>query len=391
MTKLYWVNFLHFYQPPFLSPALLKIIIKESYEFILKHLEKYPNRKLTLNISGSLTEHLKKEDQSVLNRLKKLVVDGQVELVSSAKYHPILPLLPLMEVKRQIKLHDDINRAVFGAAYQPTGFYLPEMAYSRPVAELLKELGYRWIIIDEIAFNGALGQVDWETKYQIKNPGLNVIFRNRRLSNTFVPAAIKELLGKTVRPKYAVTATDAELYGHHHKDYNQVLKNIFLNPEIETLTCSQYLKRLKKEVTVDPLASNWEATAEELKNNVPYRLWNNPENPAHQELWRLARLSWELKSKVKTKNDDSWAQKHLDRGLASCTWWWAAKKRPNVIGPFTWNPDEIEKGVQELLRSVRANDQATSEEKIEAEKIANELRQQIWREHWEKHAHQETT
>src|SRR3989304_1114411 len=199
MTKLYWVNFLHFYQPPFLSPALLKIIIKESYEFILKHLEKYPNRKLTLNISGSLTEHLKKEDQSVLNRLKKLVVDGQVELVSSAKYHPILPLLPLMEVKRQIKLHDDINRAVFGAAYQPTGFYLPEMAYSRPVAE-----------------------------------------------------AIKELLGKTVRPKYAVTATDAELYGHHHKDYNQVLKNIFLNPEIETLTCSQYLKRLKKEVTVDP-------------------------------------------------------------------------------------------------------------------------------------------
>jgi len=147
MTKLYWVNFLHFYQPPFLSPALLKIIIKESYEFILKHLEKYPNRKLTLNISGSLTEHLKKEDQSVLNRLKKLVVDGQVELVSSAKYHPILPLLPLMEVKRQIKLHDDINRAVFGAAYQPTGFYLPEMAYSRPVAELLGERLWNTVIL----------------------------------------------------------------------------------------------------------------------------------------------------------------------------------------------------------------------------------------------------
>jgi len=69
--------------------------------------------------------------------------------------------------------------------------------------------------------------------------------------------------------------------------------------------------------------------------------------------------------------------------LASCTFWWASAHDFRLYGPLAWNPDEIEKGANELIRSVRAlNDPRTRQAKIKAEKLYIKIKQLIWHKHW---------
>src|SRR3989344_9509920 len=99
---IYWVNFLHIYQPPGQDPRVLKRVVEESYLTIINLFHAYPLIKITLNVSGSLLEALdgEKEYDGLLLELKNLVQGGRVELVGSAMYHPILSLLPKDEIVR---------------------------------------------------------------------------------------------------------------------------------------------------------------------------------------------------------------------------------------------------------------------------------------------------
>lgn len=187
---LYWVNFLHIYQPPNQDLQTLRDVASQSYRLILRLLEKYPKFCVTLNISGSLLEQMEADEfRDVIDGFKKNVGEGRIELVGSAMYHPILTLLPADEIERQIRLHEKICKKVFGDLYNPKGFFIPEMAYGEEVGKVIKNFGFSWIILDE-AHGG--GNPDPEVKYEIEGLGLGVIFRNRKFSKSFPPEYILE-------------------------------------------------------------------------------------------------------------------------------------------------------------------------------------------------------
>ncbi len=383
-----WVNFLHIYQPPYQELELVQKISRESYWQLVDILKRNKTAKITLNFSGCLLEHLYNiGEEKLVEEFKNLVANKQIELAGSARYHPILPLLPTVEIKRQITLNDQILRQAFGEYYQPTGFFLPEMAYSSKVGKIIKELGYKWIIIDEIAYQGRLGLVDYNKKYKIKGIGLNVVFRNRNLSNTFVPQTIIDLTQKSNPPAYLISATDGEMYGHHHQDGKNLFEESLTNPQVITLTTSEYLKELpSKSELIIPLSSSWESTPQELKRKVPFALWQDPKNKIHQNLWELRKIAIRLinKSKEQGSNYD-WARHHLDRGLSSCAWWWAAEKKIGVFNLLTWNPDTIEKGLRELISSIRSLKNVSQKTKLQAEKYYHLLIKEIWKKHWQKY------
>ena len=110
-----WINFLHIYQPPTQTAETLKLVTEESYLKIIELVETYPNFKITLNISGSLLElWVDHGYKSLIERYRKQIEAGKIELVGSAMYHPILPLLEEDEVIRQIELHNDICKKLLG-------------------------------------------------------------------------------------------------------------------------------------------------------------------------------------------------------------------------------------------------------------------------------------
>lgn len=384
-----WVEFLHIYQPPNQDKGILDQVVIESYNHIIWLLKKYPSFKITLNVSGSLLEQLSDNGHDqLIEEIKSLTKKGRIELVGSAMFHPILPLLPDNEIRRQIELNNVIIKEKFGHNCKISGFYLPEMAYSYEVVKIIKEMGYQWIILDEI--NAGRKKIDNQIKYQIKNNGLYVVFRNREYSKSFPPESIiknlKKLDGGNKNNNYLITAHDGELYGHYHKNDYGYYQKVFTNKSIRNLLISEYLKSLKKTEEITPRSANWESTEIELKKHIPYALWDNPKNKIHKKLWELRELAIKTLNKNQSDPNYLWSRKHLDHGLSSCYWWWAAERKPDSFSPMAWNPTEVEKGLKELINSIRSLKNADSKTKLRAEKLYLFLTKAIWQKHWKKYA-----
>lgn len=386
-----WINFIHFYQPANADKEKINEAITKSYERIIRGLEEQPNTKFTANITGCLLlrldEDLKRHD--IIIGLKKLIEKRQLEIVGSAAYHPILPLINETQARDQILENERILRKYFGEDLNLKGFFFPEMAYSATIAKIVKSLNYEWIILDEISANGKLNNLDTSKIYSDTNSDLSVIFRSRTLSQTFIPETI--LNQNSESNSTLISATDAELYGLRHIDepanFEKVLKSIN-NVSTKTQTISNYINSQPTRTSVNLVSSTWESTEEELKQNTPYFLWQNCGNGIQEKLWELASYAQILHYKYNNDENIWWSRWHLVRGLASCTFWWASRKNMNhVFGPIAWNPDQIELGTQELIRSIRDIEKSTNlEEKLKAENLFNELIKKIWEKHWKKYA-----
>jgi alpha-amylase/alpha-mannosidase (GH57 family) len=106
-----------------------------------------------------------------------------------------------------------------GAENKPTGFFAPEMAYDEKILPVIEELGFKWLILDEISCGGEVGQVDYSKIYKIKNTNLNVFFRDRRLSNLIMSAVVRSpatlleaMKDQMASGDYVVTAMDLESF-----------------------------------------------------------------------------------------------------------------------------------------------------------------------------------
>ncbi|MEK7158545.1 MAG: hypothetical protein AAB733_03170 [Patescibacteria group bacterium] len=376
-----WINFLHLYQPPGQPRGFIRRVTQESYRWILQELQRVPNARMTINLTGSLTEQLIKFKQDdILKGFKRLVEREQIELTGTAMYHPILPLLPPEEVLRQIQLNDALHRTVFGRAWKPKGFYLPEMAYSRSVASLLSTLKVQWIILDEIAFPD--GVPDPNIQYRIRGLPLQVVFRHRMLSSDYVPRVLLDLLDAPNGLTNLITATDGEMYGHHHKDTSRHFEQTLADKRLALQTISSYLQTRSSQKVVTPRASSWVSTTPYLRKNIPYQFWDNPQNPIHQHTWLLTQLA--IRAIKHHRKDPGWesARHHLDQGLASCTFWWSAGMRPVATSPITWNPDEVERGINALIRSIRSFNHLPPAQRLRAEKCYLLIKELIWKKHW---------
>lgn len=379
-----WINFLHLYQPANLEDYYIKEAAEKSYFRILRALEENPNLKFTLNMSGCLLERLHNlQYNDFFSRVKKLITQGQVELVGSAAYHPILPLIPESEIIAQIKENERIIKKYFGKI-RLRGFFFPEMAYSAKAARIIKKLGYEWLILDEASAKAKISENELNDIYTDSASGLKVVFRNRKISNTYIPEYLKNNLSKNNYSQTIITATDGELYGLRHIDHTGEFEKIIKNKSITTETISKYISKNKPAKKISLRNSSWESTEEELKNGNPYALWQNNKNLIHKMLWTLAGLALSTENKFKKDKNNYWSRWHLVRGLASCTFWWASgRDLRKKFGPLAWSPDDIERGINELVRSIRSiNNPSAKKYKIQAEKINASLRSLIWETHW---------
>ncbi|MFA5084309.1 MAG: UvrB/UvrC motif-containing protein [Candidatus Paceibacterota bacterium] len=354
---MYWVNFLHIYQPPTQKPMWVKRIADESYRKIIAELKKAPQVKITLNINGILCELLDQNDcRDVIADIKFLAQRGQIELTGSAKYHAFLPKLPSSEIIRQIKLNEETLKKYFGSAWQRGGFFPPEMAYSKKVAAAAKELGYRYILLDELAFPSVQikkvyreNQVKTDRIYEIE--GLKdffVFFRERNFSFRVLSAQIgavsvllRELGERLSRNEYLFTAMDGETFGHHRPGLEKLLFEISTDPQLKPVTVSELISLFPKREIVEPRDSTWALVPRDLTRKLPYARWADPKNKIQVWQWQLTNLA--LKVVGKKKNEK--ARNLLDAALHSDQYWWASAR------PW-WSLEMIERGAKELKDTV---------------------------------------
>jgi len=353
----YWSNFLHIYQPPTQTEQIVRKVTDESYRILVKLLNEAPNGKITLNINAVLTEQLARYGlDDVITGLRRLAEREQIELTGSAMYHPILPLIPREEVIRQIKLNTEVNRRYFGDIYNPRGFFLPEMCYSFEVAGIAAELGFSWIIIDEIGFNGKIGSPAFDRLYQID--GLHdflVFFKERPFSAGITygayPSAkpfIGALKDRLEENSYLLSGTDGEMYGHHRPGQEKLLSEVFAGGTPKTCTISELISLFDKRETVSPLPSSWSTWEDEMACGIPYPQWSYPGHKLHKLQWQFTNLVIQTIREIPSGTPGLQnARNFLDMGLHSCQYWWASCR------PW-WSVDMITRGAGELYQAAES-------------------------------------
>ncbi len=352
---MYWSNFLHIYQPPTQTEAIVRKVTEESYRTLVRILREAPAGKITLNISAVLTEQLARYGlDDVIGGLRELAERGQIEFTGSAMYHPILPLIPRQEVIRQINLNTDVNHHYFGDIYKPAGFFPPEMCYSYEVARTVAELGFRWIIVDEISFGGKIGAAKRDRLHRVE--GLQdflVFFKERPFSagityGTYPSAGpfLAALKHRLEEHSYLLTGTDGEVYGHHRPGQEKLLSEIFAGGTPETRTISELATHFAQVDTVNPLPSSWSTWEDEMAQGIPYPQWQYPGHDLHRLQWQLTDFVLHTVSQASPGAPRfSEARTLLDQGLHSCQYWWASCR------PW-WSVEMIEWGAQRLYQAV---------------------------------------
>lgn len=363
---MYWANFLHIYQPAEQQPDILEAVVNQSYRPILEGIQKHKRVRLTLNITGTLLELFARDKyQKLIDILRELGEEGRVEFTGSAKYHAFLPFLEEEEIIRQIKVNDEACRFFLGKAYNPKGFFSPEMAYHEKLIPIITNLGFEWIILDEIALNGKINSVDYKKIYCVEGANLKVFFRERRLSNLIMSAVVRsrKTLIETLKEDlksggYLITAMDGETFGHHRPGLEKMLFEIFEAPEFELINISDipnYYRELKRAA---PVQCTWASSQEDIDRGIQFLSWSDPENIIHHWQWEFVKLVLdEVHAIDKNNSNYPLIRKKMDLALASDHIWWASAK------PW-WSLEMIEDGAYRLLDVMRAIPNL-SKEKIE--------------------------
>ena len=269
---MYWANFFHIYHPSSQQPDILEAVVAQSYRPILQAIKNQKNVFLSMNVNGALLELFDKHGyQDLIQTLKDLMNEGRIEITGCAKYHAFLPLIEKDEIIRQIKLNDETNKFFLGSSYKPKGFFPPEMGYKEELAQIISDLGFQWIILDEIALGGQTGKVDYKKIYKIKKNGLLVFFRERRISNLIMsalvrtPKALEQAMKKDFSSgRYLLTAMDGETFGHHRPGLQNMLPELFAASKFQFIKISDIPKYFNELVEVDPVKSTWASSPDDI-------------------------------------------------------------------------------------------------------------------------------
>mgnify|MGYP001601351095 CR=1 FL=1 len=379
-----WSNFLHFYQPFNQMPDILEKIVNESYRKIIRGLKENPKVKMTININGCLTELLAKYDYlDVIDDLKKLGQNGQIEFTGSAKFHPFLALLPEEEIERQIKINTETNKKYFGEIYNPKGFFIPELAYSFKVAQAAQKLNFEWIIAEQLACPFENLKIEFNKIYQIKGlKNFKILFRDKRVSILILSAIVRsaqslldELKDEIKKDRYLLTVMDAETFGHHRPGLEKFLFEIYQNKEFEKVFVSDLIKKFSVNEEIEPQESTWSSEEQDfwldretgIAQTNPFSLWNHPENPIHKLQWEFTYWVIDIVKALDLKEPEYFdIRNKLDMALASDQYWWASAK------PW-WSLEMIELGAFTLRDVVLSILKISQEDKNKA----NEFYQKI--------------
>ncbi len=192
---------LNLHQPPYNLENLLEYNTWEAKEilFALDRIARslWPYEELGrvhLSMSGTLLETLSSPEFQ--SRVYGIVKCGDllwhlqntriIELLGTAYYHPVLPLIPEADRDLQLERWLGIGTHLFRRQFR--GFWPPEMGFAQELVPLLESFGYEYVIVDSEHVE-PIDKMSWqELRYrphlaQHGGKTIVVVVRDRDLSN----------------------------------------------------------------------------------------------------------------------------------------------------------------------------------------------------------------
>jgi len=166
------------------NQKVLEKVAEKSYrpmnEMLEKLLNKYPEFKISLSITGTFIEQAEQWAPDVLKSFKRLVDTGRVEIVAETYYHSLAFFYSISEFERQVEIHRNKIRELFGV--ETSVFRNTELAYNNGLAKWADNYGFKGILAE-----GWDPILEWRSPNHVYRPAgtkdIALLLKNYRLSD----------------------------------------------------------------------------------------------------------------------------------------------------------------------------------------------------------------
>ncbi len=276
------------------------------------------------NIENPLTWEKGQEKQSeacgeAIEKYKSLASSGRIELLASPYYHPVMPILLAKnwtdDLVDQLELGENYIQELMEV--EPTGLWVPELAFNMSLVPIINDTGLQYIVLDHrmleasitlprasfepwyvqdtktnktvIAFfRTRFTDPDWEESYDICNrlaTDFSTSSRPSEAARQFIACLYSIWTAAITKSKVVTVALD-EWVSTGGPAANKTLENIYSALQqcsywIETKTLKDALKDVPPTKTVNNLVEGWIENVTSLAaligepNSTVEKLWEN--------------------------------------------------------------------------------------------------------------------
>ena len=166
------------------NERVLKKVAQKSYlptnKTLLRLMNKHPEFKLSLSITGTVLEQLELWAPEALRSFQELCATGRVEIVAETYHHSLAFFYSLSEFETQVKMHETIIEKLFNQ--KPKVFRNTELAYNNELAKWAENNGYKGILAE--GWDPILG---WRNPNFVYRPAgtkdISLLMKNYQLSD----------------------------------------------------------------------------------------------------------------------------------------------------------------------------------------------------------------
>jgi len=166
------------------NEKILHKVAEKSYiptnKKLLELLERHPEFKLSLSITGTVLEQFERYAPHVLQSFQELTATGRVEIVGETYHHSLAFFYSLAEFEVQVDMHREIVQRLFGQT--PQVFRNTELSYNNDLAYWADRAGYKGILTE-----GWDPILDWRSPNFVYRPtytnNIRLLMKNYRLSD----------------------------------------------------------------------------------------------------------------------------------------------------------------------------------------------------------------
>ena len=166
------------------NKRVIEKVSEKSYiptnNMLIKLLNKHPEFKVSLSITGTLITELEKWAPDVLQSFVDLCATGKVEIVAETYHHSLAFFYSLQEFEIQVQMHREKIESVFGQT--PKVFRNTELAYNNDLAIWADKSGYKGILAE--GWDHVLG---WRNSNHLYRPintrNIKLLMKNYKLSD----------------------------------------------------------------------------------------------------------------------------------------------------------------------------------------------------------------
>lgn len=149
-SKLFLPFCIHNHQPLGNPDFVVEHVCNQCYRPLLKMLFQYPGFHFSLHTSGPLFLYFEKHAKDMMELIGEMAGRGQMELMMSGFYEPVLSSIPRDDRRDQILKMKEYLKRMFGV--EAEGLWLTERVWEPGLVEDLCLAGVQYVLVDDTHF-----------------------------------------------------------------------------------------------------------------------------------------------------------------------------------------------------------------------------------------------